>query len=223
MTSVGSSLTIATGFPVLTASNTNGDAYDDRVEVVLGDVVNTPDGSSGQQDQIEIRVTARVEDVLANFNERVLVNEATVDYGAGTLNAIAEAEVVEPVLIVDKSINTGSGPAGIVVTYTALVEHTALSAASAHDVVLEDLLADPQLALVPGSVTASRGQVVVGNSIGDTTIRVELADLLLSQQLTVTYDAAHTARPGRWDKRSEHGDRGVGPSTGTRRSAGQLE
>jgi len=47
----------------------------------------------------------------------------------------------------------------------------------------------PNLNLIVGSVTATPGNVVLGNNAGDTTLRVELGVLNPGDSITITYQA----------------------------------
>ncbi|MCZ8147710.1 MAG: isopeptide-forming domain-containing fimbrial protein, partial [Roseomonas sp.] len=164
-------------------------------------VVNTGNNLLGDG-TILVDVVARVADVAANVAGRPLVNmaEATVSSptspGApgGTLSATdtAPADVATPVLVFDKAVGEPFAGLGEPVTYTLTLTHAGNSTAPAFNVVLQDLLADQNLALVPGSVVTSLGVVVLGNGGADGVVRVELAELALGQTLTVTFRAVAT-------------------------------
>lgn len=190
----GSALPVgATGL----VSDSNGDGIPDRIVFDFGTVVNAFDNVLNAGDQIVMEVTARVIDIPANVTGTRITNGVVFDYQTGTASASADVEVVEPVLEIDKAVSTPVVDAGDIVTYTVTVRHSAASTGPAFDLVLNDLL-QPNLELQAGSVTTNFGTVVLGNSGGDTTIRVTVPALLLGQTLTITYQAriADTAQPG---------------------------
>ncbi len=94
----------------------------------------------------------------------ILTNTATMVSTAGVVSDSVDVEVVEPELEIRKYVTdpvTGElvdfdaapvGDAGDVFTYTINVDHTPDSTANAYDLVIQDLLSDPRLELVPGSV-----------------------------------------------------------------------
>jgi uncharacterized repeat protein (TIGR01451 family) len=62
------------------------------------------------------------------------------------------------------------------------------SSQSVNDVVFTDT-PDPNTALVAGSVQATTGTVTLGNSIGDTSVRVEIGAIDVGQSVDIRYDA----------------------------------
>ena len=176
------------------ASNANftGDAINDRVVFNLGTVLNTADNISNASDEIVVEVTALVVDVAANADADVLTNTATLNYGAGSVSDTVAVDIVEPKLDIQKSVVPAIADAGDVVTYTVTVQHLAGSHATAHDVLVTDLLT-PGLALIAGSVTTSTGSITSGNSGGDTTVAVNIDTLPQGSALiTITYQATVT-------------------------------
>ena len=130
-----------------------GDGHDDRIVFDFGTVTNTPDNVSDADDLITVRVTALVENEPANADGDLLTNNARLDYdGGGFVTDTATVEIVEPVLQIDKGVSSATADAGDVLTYTLTVDHTGASTATAFDAVVADLLADPHLELVGGSV-----------------------------------------------------------------------
>ena len=132
-----------------------------------------------------------------------LANTATLDVagdtdadgdpiGPQTSNEVT-VTVAEPDLRVTKSAAVTARDGGDAVTYTVTVSHTDDSNADAHDLALTDLLADADLALVVGSVTATgtaaAAAVTTGNGTNDGTLRVDLARLARGETLTVTFEA----------------------------------
>lgn len=189
VTAVGANLTIPAGRPTETRSDTDLDLMHDRVVLDFGNVVNIPDGVSNLNDVIEVQVTAQVADALDNSNGQTLTNTTIVDYGTGQATSNATVEIVEPVLQIDKSGNLSTGPAGSTVTYTLVVSHANSSTADAYDLTISDPLTDPNMRLVPGSVTTSSGTVTVGNGTADTSITVTAGTLALADTITISFQA----------------------------------
>jgi uncharacterized repeat protein (TIGR01451 family)/fimbrial isopeptide formation D2 family protein len=170
----------------------------------IGTIVN-PGNNDRTDDTITIEVTARVADVPGNQSGTLLLNEASLTVTAptapgnpgGTLMAgsVAGADVVAPLLVIDKSADRPFAVVGEPVTYTIVLAHAPGSTAPAFAVSLGDTLAGTGLRLVAGSVTASFGTIVSGNGAGDDTVRVT-ADLLpLGQSIVVTFQAVPTLVP----------------------------
>ena len=185
--SVGAQLSI--GAPTIVVSNTNADGFNDRLVVNFGSVVNTPDGVSNSNDIVEVFVVARVVDVTGNSNATVLVNSATIDVSGVSSVVSAEIEIVEPQLLIDKVATVSTERPGNIVPYTVAIQHTPGSTSSAFDIAIADLLADPNLDLVPGSVTTNRGLVTSGNGAGDTTVGISLPELTLGQTVLIGFNA----------------------------------
>ena len=163
------------------------DGLNDRVVFNFGTVVNAADGVVDANDEILIEVVARVADVATNSSGDRLSNTATLDFGAGSRSATATVEVVAPALDLFKSVVPTFGDAGDTLTYTLSVTHAANSSGPAFDIAIADLLA-PNLNLVVGSVASTHGVVTTGNSGGDTTVLVSLAELAVGETATVTFD-----------------------------------
>lgn len=83
----------------------------------------------------------------------------------------------EPKLDIEKTVSSSTVLPGATVTHTLTVTNLGTSPSDAYDLKIEDLLADQDLTLVDGSVTASRGTVIAGKGAGDTTVRVEVGGL----------------------------------------------
>lgn len=152
------------------------------------DVVNAGNSITGDG-QIVVQVTARIRDVSGNVAGAVLTNDARFTSDTGTINDTAPVEIVEAKLLLDKTVPPGFLAPGEVTTYTLVLSHSGASTAAAYDIMLTDLLADPFLDLVAGSVTTTLGSVTLGNTAGDTTLSVNVPLLLLGQTVTITYQA----------------------------------
>ncbi len=160
-------------------------------------VVVAPNVSGSSAYQITVEVTAHVDNVAANKDGATLTNNATLNYGSGTLTASAKVNVVEPKLQIVKSASVAKGDAGDLVTYTVVVSHAVGSDAPAFDVNVSDLLV-PGAVLKVGSVTTSQGTVIKGDTAGDTSVAISDSLLPVGQSITITYQATlpKTAAPG---------------------------
>jgi fimbrial isopeptide formation D2 family protein/uncharacterized repeat protein (TIGR01451 family) len=161
----------------------------------FGTVVNLGDNDPAN-DSISVDIVARVRDVPGNVAGTTLTNDASVTIAAPSGSGVTEtdrdqvtATVVEPILVLDKAAPPGFLRPGETVTYTLTLTHDAASTSAAYDVVIADLLADPNLDLVEGSVTTSQGVVELGNSVGDTTLRARVDVLALGETVTITFTA----------------------------------
>ncbi len=168
----------------------------------FGTVTNTGNNIAGDG-TVAVDIIARVRDVPGNATGTLLTNAGEVTIASpddptapgGTQQATdsTTAEVVEPELVIDKTVPPAFLRPGETVTYTVTLSHAAGSTAAAYDIVLADLLSDPYLDLVPGSVTASAGTVTTGNGTSDGTVRIDVPVLALGDTLTVTFVARVTA------------------------------
>ncbi len=159
--SLGANLTVTNDPPVITISDANlADGIDDTVTFDYGATTNTPDGVENADDQIVVEVVARVVDLPANADGHVLTNTALLQYGSGLqASATADVEIVEPVLVVDKTASPTTGDAGDVVTFTVTVQHAGVSTAEAYDLALSDTI-PPGMTYVAGSLDCTGGTVV---------------------------------------------------------------
>lgn len=146
---------------------------------------------------VTIEYDVVVANVVGNQDGVTLANNATLSYtdALGSPKSISDNEditIVEPVLVVDKSIFSLPSPldAGGVVTYQVVIQHDASSTASAYDVGFIDAL-PAELTLNLGSVNvllAGGASGVSDNSAGN---RVDLviAQIPLGGSATITYNA----------------------------------
>ncbi|QDU63128.1 Serine-aspartate repeat-containing protein D precursor [Planctomycetes bacterium Pan216] len=192
--SVGANIAATNPNPVAVLSDASSDGLIDTIEFDFGSTVNTFDNVADANDQIVIHVTALLVDVSQNSDGDVLVNEGTLDYGNGTTTATASIDVVEPELQITKTADVSSADAGDTITYTLDIHHHSGSTLDAYDLVVEDLIDDPNLILVSGSVTTDRGVIVIGNGPSDTTIQVDVPQLDLGDTIQITYEV--TVGPG---------------------------
>lgn len=82
---------------------------------------------------------------------------------------------------------TGSVSGGDTLRYSIVVSNTGTSGAT--DITVEDLVADANLSLVPGSVTTTSGSVILGNGGADTTVEVFIPAIAAPSAVTITFDA----------------------------------
>ncbi|MFN7286188.1 MAG: isopeptide-forming domain-containing fimbrial protein [bacterium] len=177
---IGSNLTIESGKPDITWTNTTA-TFD------FGTVTANAADRPASENQIKLEVKARVEDVAGVIKDGVqAINEAKLTFGtSGQAVATATVDIVEPKLQIVKAVTSPNGfvKPGETVDYTVTVSHLSTSTAPAFDLKVEDLISDPYLALVAGSVSINRGSVVLGNGTGDTTLRVTADKLLRNEPL----------------------------------------
>ena len=94
-------------------------------------------------------------------------------------------------LNIEKSVDAETLAPTQTATYTITVSHDPTSTASAADIVIGDLL-DPQITLVPGSVTVTGPDglsIDLGNGAFDSALSISLAELALGETITITYQA----------------------------------
>ena len=190
--SIGSNITgstLSTGSIAPAAvSDSNSDGIDDRIFLNFG-TLNVDADNSPQigADQIVIRVTGIVADVAANASGDTVSNVATVDFGNGSETANADIDIVEPDLVIEKVRDVANPDAGDVVTFTVTLDHSADSTANAQDVIISDAI-PAGVTLVEGSVMVTGpGTVTSGNNSGDSNVSVNVGELDLTQDVTITY------------------------------------
>ena len=172
--------------------NFPGDGLPDQVVFAFGTLVNAPDNVEDFQDEIVVEVVAIVADHAANADSQTKTNTATLDYGSGTVNATADVDIVEPVLLIDKQVFPFVAGGLDEVTYTILVSHADTSTAPAYHLVIEDLLTHPYLSVDVGSVTFLQDDgintaVVRGNTGGATDMLITADRLDLGGVIEFTF------------------------------------
>jgi fimbrial isopeptide formation D2 family protein/uncharacterized repeat protein (TIGR01451 family) len=169
------------------------------VTVTFGNVTNSTGAPIGAEDRITIDVDARVKDLPGLVAGNKLTNAAQADFKIGdrtsSLIAAASAEVVEAKLVIDKQVTPTTVTLGETFTYSVILSHEAASTAPAYNVVVKDLLSDPNLRLQSGSVFASAGLVSTGNAPGDQNIKIDLAKLMPGELLRVSFQAKIETMP----------------------------
>ena len=131
--------------------------------ITLGDVLNADTTETGTRanDAIVVQIVARVDDVPGNVGaipNTQLTNTAGLAItpeGEAALSAVTDTstvEIVEPNLVLEKTGDVAVNP-GDTVTYQIEIENNGTG--PAFDLIIADAFADPNLTLVPGSVTFS--------------------------------------------------------------------
>lgn len=197
-TLTGVPLTI--GAPTITAIDTDGDTFQDRITYDFGAVVNPFDGSLGADDRIVVELVARVEDLPQTAAGAGLTNNAAVDgridgVALDTQRDTAPTTVVEPDLAIAKAANVTDADAGDEIEFTLTVTHTANSSGPAYDVILQDMLADTGLDLIPNTATLTidmvdqSGLITSGNGPMDTLIRADIPVFDFMQSAVLRFTA----------------------------------
>ncbi|WP_299288803.1 isopeptide-forming domain-containing fimbrial protein [uncultured Tateyamaria sp.] len=134
----------------------------------FGDLTNTFDGIQNEEDEIVVRVTARVVDLAGIDTTDTLTNTASLEFvdGQGTTQTVqdtATAEVVEPDVALTKTVSPATADAGDIVTYA--VTATNNGDGPAYDMIINDDVVGSLVTLDPASVALtirdSGGTVVV--------------------------------------------------------------
>lgn len=181
------------GTPVLTDS---GVGYNDTVTFDFGTISNPANGVL-TDDWIQVSVTARVKDVLANGNADVLTNTATFSNDTSPdLQAEAGIELVEPALALAKTMAAGANGSA---TVTLVITNNGTG--PAYDIVLEDVLShtvwlDSSIALGT-TPTGYTGALDTGTP-GQTTVRFSSnasVGLLPGASVTATFTASLAVFP----------------------------
>ncbi|MEL6267341.1 MAG: isopeptide-forming domain-containing fimbrial protein, partial [Pseudomonadota bacterium] len=174
-----------------------GSVVFDFATVVSTGVDDAP--GAGDLRTITVSVTAVVTDSAAATAGAALTNTATLQVfdpadpateltdPANPLTATQTVEIVEPVLVLDKTAPVAAGP-GDTVAYAVEVAHAPTSTADAFDLVIADLIDDPDLAFDSGSVvvTGVTGAVVSETATG---FEVAIPALTLGEVATIAYTA----------------------------------
>ncbi len=177
---------IITGDPTLTQTG-------QLLSFDFGNVVNPFDGSIGADDQITVQVTTLVANVPSNADGVQLTNTGslTVTPQGGTpldtQTDTATIDIVEPELVIDKSVNDITPTIGDTITYTLVLTNEGTS--PAYNVVIDDPL--PFQLLLTGNVVLSDpslGTVTAGNTDGETLLVIDIPRLMPGETITVDYD-----------------------------------
>ncbi|MEO0762763.1 MAG: hypothetical protein AAFZ09_13310, partial [Pseudomonadota bacterium] len=162
----------------------------------FGTLENLPDGDT-LDESITIEVTALVEDLPENTGGDRAVNRASLVFGLGpddVVTARRRVDIVEPEIAIDKTAPAGPADSGDVLDYSFEVTNT--GGAPAFDLVVSDLLDDPGLDLVAGSIIVSDPAAVVTPSGDGFTVTLDQFDdgatLSVTYQVTVAEGVVFT-------------------------------
>jgi len=185
-----------------TASDTNTDTFNDRVEWDLGTIQNAPDGTVDADDQIVFEVVARVIDVPANQSgDTDQLNTATLTTATSTASGTVGIDIVAPEVGIDKSIVTpadGFVDAGDTVTVRLDIAHTANSTADAFTLAIDDTLPTGLSWVGDGTVAGNCPGLVIDSS-AEPVIGFDIATLdLATDNCFITYQVTvdNTVMPG---------------------------
>lgn len=178
--------------PTLVTSSPGSTTGVDQFVLSFGDVRNTVVNATTADEVITIRIKAVVNDVAQNNDADRLSNTGSFNTGgspATSGSAAVEIDVVEPLLVIDKSsaLAAPAQPldAGALVNYSITIRHDAASDAPAYDLALSDLI-PTGMVLVAGTLTTSAGVVSSsGNAISWSADQY----LLGAATVTITYQA----------------------------------
>ena len=181
--SVGGNLS-GPGLPLVgapgVAANSDADSINDRVTWTLGDVVNTADGVTNANDEIEFEVVAVVLDVASNQSGDVdQLNEATLQTANSMVSGNVAVDIVAPDVSLNKSIVTpadGFVDAGDTVTARLDIAHTGASSADAFNLIVTDTL-PPELTWAGDGLVNSNCPGLNIESSGEPVIQFDFATL----------------------------------------------
>ena len=186
VTSVGAGLVAGTP-TIITSGQT--------VTLDFGAIENPFDGSIGADDEIRVELQAEVINVAAATDGAVLTNTSSLtvtpdgEDPLDTQTDDASVEVVEPQLLIDKTVSDLTPIVGDTITYTIVLSNDANATGPIYNVVTTDAL--PFQLELTGNVTLSDpalGSVTAGNVAGETTLVISVPRLLPGESLTIEYD-----------------------------------
>lgn len=163
----------------------------DDLEINIGSTLVIANNNDADN-SFTIRFQAVVLDVVGNQDGTALVNSAYLQAGTTTTAAsTAQANVIEPLLDIQKTANLASPVLGETIQYTLVLTHDPASNATAFDVVVSDTLdavfvAPTNLAVVQAPAACATG-VDTSNTAGQL-VDVRVAVLPQGCQLTITFD-----------------------------------
>ncbi|MDH3666248.1 MAG: DUF11 domain-containing protein, partial [Paracoccaceae bacterium] len=176
--------------PITSFTDSNGDTFADRLVIDLGTVTNAADNVLDANDTLIVDALIRVEDDARNAEGDSFIDDATLDFGSGTENDDAVIDVVEPNIVLDKSVEDTDLFLGQTFNYTVVIENLATATAPAFDLVITDAI--PAGIVLTGNLTLSDpslGAVVDGDQPGDTAVEINVPILQPGESLTIVYEA----------------------------------
>ena len=193
---LGSGITAERPNPAAVLTDTDGDGLPDTISFDFGRVTVAGDNVIDARDTISIDIDARLIDDPRNVSGRRLDSPVLLDFGTGSARAAVAIEVVEPLLILDKTALEPQRFPGEIATYTIRLYHAPNSTVAADIAVIDTL--SPGLTLVPGSLIVLASPPGIPVTIDGTTIALPLlplgSELLIQFKAVVGFDV-DTTRP----------------------------
>jgi large repetitive protein len=171
--------------PTPTLTDSDGDGLVDSLRFDFGQVTVLGDNVIDARDTISIEVTARVPDDPRNSSGNRLNAPVLLDFGTGTVNASVPLDIVEPLLVAEKTALTPDRFLGQIASYEIRIFHAPNSVVAADVVVIDTL--SPGLILVPGSLIVVSSPPGVSVTVDATTVSLPL--LPLGTELVIRFDA----------------------------------
>ena len=121
----------------------SGGVAGSTVTFTFGNLVNTPDATTGETDRIRVRIVARLSDDAANADGQTKTNDAEVSYTDNTGAVVSQGDttdvdVVEPNLTLTKTFSETEVVRGTSLSMTLVIESD--GTAPAYDILVNDLL-----------------------------------------------------------------------------------
>lgn len=128
--------------PVIALTDTNADLINDRATITFATILTPAIPSTSPTNRtIDIDIVATVLDNVANANAQTKTNNVSVNWSENTgaaATASVVTDVVEPNLLINKTISPNSGDAGDLPIITLQASHQVASTSSAYQVVITD-------------------------------------------------------------------------------------
>jgi fimbrial isopeptide formation D2 family protein/uncharacterized repeat protein (TIGR01451 family) len=119
-------------------SDSDSDTYNDQVVFSFGTLLNTPDGVQDDDDRLTVEIVALVENHPSIQDGDLLVNDATADFGTGTLTDSASVEIVVLDLTVTKDDGLSIISPAEVLTY--VIVYSDIGTADAYGIELSEMV-----------------------------------------------------------------------------------
>lgn len=173
-------------------SDSDLDTVDDRVTWPLGNILNTPDGSSDADDQLLFEVVAVLLDQPQNQSGVVdQLNVATVTSDSSSVSGSAPIDIVAPAMTLAKAVVSpadGFVDGGDIVSVALTLSHLPASTADAYTIVVEDTLPSGLNWIDNSTVGGDCPALVVDDSAAPV-IRFSFDELTVTDaQCQITYD-----------------------------------
>ena len=144
--------------------------------------------------RLQLKSLLAFPDLPNNTAGDVVGNTGRITYTGGQAQEFRGIDIVEPDLEIVKTPSTTTADAGDIITYTIDIDHASGSSATAFDLSIIDLINDPNLNLIGGTLAlsgtgAAFATIVDGDMAGDPTLSVGVSELGLTDTLRITFDA----------------------------------